>query len=240
MSEPKLRPTKPLVFSEVCADEEFRAKVTQRHRGRSEEARKTRRCSSRSQHQLENSELAEQPWRNPRPAPQLSEMRPRLRELFVVRWLVAWWPALAWAAVIFGMSTDAFSSEHTGSMIEPILRWLFPACNAEQIGLLHHMIRKSAHFTEYFIFALLLFRGIKLGRPGWRWSWGLLALFVAAFYSALDEIHQSFVASRTASPYDSLLDTTGAFAAIVLVFLWFRWQETKTITAAASSLDPAS
>jgi len=43
---------------------------------------------------------------------------------------------------------------------------------------------------------------------------GLTALFCAAGYSALDEIHQAFVASRTASPYDSLLDSIGAFFCI--------------------------
>jgi VanZ family protein len=172
--------------------------------------------------------LPEQPWRNPRPAPQLNDVRPHIHELPVVRWLLAWWPALLWATLIFGMSTDTFSSEHTGSIIEPILRWIYPAITAEQFALIHHLIRKAAHFTEYFIFALLLFRGIRGGRAGWRWSWGLLALFVAAVYSALDEIHQAFVASRTASPYDSLLDTLGAFAAIMFLFLWFRRQRPQT------------
>jgi len=34
-------------------------------------------------------------------------------------------------------------------------------------------------------------------RPGWRWTWALAALSIAAGYSALDEIHQAFVISRT-------------------------------------------
>jgi VanZ family protein len=173
---------------------------------------------------VETPHLPEQPWRNPRPAPRLKEVQPRLRELLVVKLLLAWWPVLAWSALIFCMSTDTFSSEHTGSIIEPILRWIYPAITAEQFAFIHHLIRKTAHFTEYFIFALLLFRGVRRGRSGWRWSWGLQALFIAAAYSALDEFHQSFVASRTASPYDSLLDTIGAAAGILFLFFWIRWR----------------
>ena len=155
-----------------------------------------------------------QPWRNPRPAPQLREVQERLRPPRLPEWLRVWWPALVWAAVIFYMSTDTFSAAHTGAVIEPILRWLKPSLTEHQFHLTHYLIRKSAHFTEYFVFCLLLFRAVRGDRPGWRWTWGLSALFYAACYSALDEIHQAFVVSRTASPWDSLLDSCGAFEAV--------------------------
>jgi len=162
-----------------------------------------------------------QPWRNPRPTPQLDEIRSRLRPPRALAWLSAWWPALVWAGVIFSMSTDTFSSEHTASVFEPILRWLDPSLTLNQFELIHHIIRKSAHFTEYFIFCLLLYRGVRGDRKGWRWTWGIAAFFCAAGYCVLDEIHQAFVASRTASPYDSLLDSIGAFAALVVLWMWF-------------------
>jgi VanZ family protein len=163
-----------------------------------------------------------QPWRNPRPAPQLPEIQARLRPPRVPAWLRAWWPVALWACFIFTMSTDTFSSEHTRWVFEPILRWLDPSLTASQFKLIHHIIRKCAHFTEYFVFCLLLYRGVRGGRKGWRWTWGLTALFCAAGYSVLDEIHQAFVASRQASPYDSLLDSIGAFAAFVVLWIWFR------------------
>ena len=45
---------------------------------------------------------------------------------------------------------------------------------------------------------------------------------IAAGYSALDEIHQSFVASRGASAWDSLLDSVSALVAVVVVYLFYR------------------
>src|SRR5580693_9018893 len=173
--------------------------------------------------------LPEQPWRNPRPAPQLPEMQPRLHKLLLPAWLSAWWPALAWACVIFTLSTDAFSSEHTASIFMPVVHWLIPSLTQDQLDFIHHIIRKSAHFTEYFIFCLLIYRGVRGDRTGWRWTWGFAALSVAAGYSILDEIHQAFVASRTASPYDSLLDSIGAFFAAAALWLWFRWRSKSAI-----------
>jgi hypothetical protein len=43
---------------------------------------------------------------------------------------------LLWAGVIFSMSTDTFSSEHTASVIEPILRWLDPSLTPHQFELI--------------------------------------------------------------------------------------------------------
>jgi VanZ family protein len=164
-----------------------------------------------------------EPWRNPRPAPNLDEVRQRVppgEMLFSA--LRVWWPALLWAVFIFTMSTDSFSSDHTSRFIEPVLRWLMPSLTVHEIEVVHHIIRKCAHFVEYFIFFVLLFWGVRGTRRGWHWSWGLLAWLIAAVYSALDEFHQVFVPSRGASAWDSLLDSTAALVALGLLFLIYR------------------
>jgi len=170
----------------------------------------------------------------------LPEYQARLRKPRVPAWLRAWWPALLWAGIIFTASTDTFSSEHTAWVFEPILRWIVHSITKAQFEAIHHLIRKSAHFTEYFIFCLLLYRGVRGDRKGWRWTWGLAALFCAAGYSVLDEIHQSFVASRGASPYDSLLDSIGAFAALVVLWIWFRWRRTRGEVEIKASREPST
>ena len=90
------------------------------------------------------------------------------------------------------------------------------------------------------MFCLLLYRGFRTGRRGWRWTWGFAALFCAAGYSVLDEIHQAFVASRTASAYDSLLDSTGAFVAFAVLWLWFRLRRSQPEAAVAADKTPAA
>jgi|SRR5271169_2469949 len=167
-----------------------------------------------------------EPWRNPRPAPTLDEVRHRAAAPSpIVGWLRAWWPAFLWAAVISLASTDSLSSEHTSRIIEPLLHWLFPALSQDSLEYVHHLIRKCAHFVEYFIFFILLYRGIRGTRREprvWHWSWALVAWLIAAAYSVLDEIHQIFVPSRGPSAWDSLLDTTGAFFALFALFLIYR------------------
>jgi VanZ family protein len=134
-------------------------------------------------------------WRNPRPAPELAGLGPRVP-------LGSLFPA--------------------SRIIEPILRWFLPATSAASLDFIHHIIRKCAHFAEYFIFFLLLYRGLRGIRRGWQLAPAVLAWFIAAGYSALDEVHQSFVASRGASSWDSLLDSASALAAVVMVFLFYR------------------
>jgi len=58
----------------------------------------------------------------------------------------------------------------------------------------------------------LLYRGVRGDRRGWRWTWGVTALCCARDIPSWMK-SPGFVASRTASAYDSLLDSIGAFAA---------------------------
>ena len=143
----------------------------------------------------------------------------------MARWsgLKAWLPAIAWAAVISGLSTDTFSAQNTSRIIVPVLRWLLPFASSATIEALHGLIRKSAHFTEYFVLSVLLLRGLRGENRGWTLRWAIWAVLISAGYAALDEFHQSFVPSRTASPWDATLDTVGATAAQVGLWLMRRW-----------------
>lgn len=152
-----------------------------------------------------------------------SEPRARARANPILPdWFNAWWPALVWAAVIFFASTDIFSSQNTRHFLKPIILWLYPGTTQEQLDLVNFLVRKCAHLTEYFVFYPLVYRGVSGARTIWRLSWGLGAWLIVAAYSLLDEFHQSFTASRTASAWDSLLDSSGALFALLAVFFWLR------------------
>lgn len=163
------------------------------------------------------------PLLNPAPAANLDEIPNRAApKETVLAWLRSWWPALIWAAVIFVLSTDGFSAERTSRFFDPILRWLFPSASPESIFHMHHLIRKAAHFVEYFVFFVFIYRGIRRSRGGWHWGWALAAWMIAAIYSGLDEFHQTFVSSRGPSAWDSLLDSTGALVALLTLFFLYR------------------
>jgi VanZ family protein len=142
-------------------------------------------------------------------------------------WLKRWWPALLWAVVIWCFSTGVFTSVNTESVILPVLHWLFPRASHHMLLVMHHYIRKGAHFTEYFIFSLLLSRGIKAGQRGARVGWALTAVVLVACYASLDELHQAFVPGRQAAIADVLLDISGGVAAQVVAGLFSLWSSSR-------------
>jgi|HubBroStandDraft_5_1064220.scaffolds.fasta_scaffold165001_1 VanZ family protein len=114
-----------------------------------------------------------------------------------------WAPAIIWMVGLFMLSTSFFSASNTSKVIEPLLQWFFPTASIATITLLHALIRKAAHFTNYAILFWLLIRGPLRGRP-------YVALGCCVLYAMLDEGHQIFVPGRGASLYDVALDSSGA------------------------------
>jgi VanZ family protein len=109
------------------------------------------------------------------------------------RALTLWAPVVVWAAVIF-----TFSS--------------IPSLSSG-LGVWDEVLRKGAHVTEYAIFGALLYRAIRR-EP--------LALAAGIAYAASDEIHQSFVRGRHASPVDVAIDAVGLALGMLI---WLRLRD---------------
>ncbi|MBD0291008.1 MAG: VanZ family protein [Thermoleophilia bacterium] len=105
-------------------------------------------------------------------------MLPMLR-----RWLVV----VAWAAVIFALSS--IPSLNTG------------------LGSWDLVLRKGAHVAEYAVLGALLLLAAR------RRS---VALVVGSLYAVTDEIHQTFVPGRHGAPLDWAIDTLGVAAGVAL------------------------
>lgn len=132
-------------------------------------------------------------------------------------------PLLIWMAVIFFASTGEFSATNTNAFIQPLLRWLFPHITDERIALFHLLLRKCGHFSEYAILGLLAAHAFMASsHASLRRQWFLVALSLICLYALTDEYHQSFVASRTASIYDSLIDMSGGITALILTAIGHR------------------
>lgn len=119
------------------------------------------------------------------------------RQLFVRYWI----PVLAWAGLIFTLSSI------------PSLESGLP-----ELGDL--VVRKLGHMVEYAVLTLLLSRALRAHglSPRRRWA---TAAFLALLYASLDEYHQSFVPGREGSPRDVLID---AFGIGLALFLPLRWR----------------
>ena len=106
----------------------------------------------------------------------------------------AWLPVVAWAALIFALS----SIPHLGT----------------GLGTWDTILRKGAHVTEYAILGLLLMRA--LGRE-------LPAFLVGVAYAITDELHQHFVGGRHSSPIDVAIDSTGVLIGVLILARARRW-----------------
>jgi len=129
-------------------------------------------------------------------------------------------PLIIWAALIFIGSGSLLSASNTSMFLERPLHWLLPQAGEATLRVLHIIVRKAGHLTEYAILALLAARAFRtssreLLRSGWFWA----SLVLVIVYSLTDEFHQSFVPSRTASIYDSMIDSLGGLTALALLAL---------------------
>ena len=153
-----------------------------------------------------------------------SETRP-------ARPLTRWIPVVLWAACISWFSTGAFSAQSTNSYIDPLLRRLFGELSPEGFRFAHTIIRKSAHFIEYAVLGILMSRALT--EPGAPIPRRIVVKTIAycALYASLDELHQTFVPSRTGSPYDVLLDAVGATVGTLVFTLVRRRQNAPPASA---------
>jgi len=136
------------------------------------------------------------------------------------RWLaVALWCIL----VIFG-STGIGSVEHSEQLLRPLLdRWepwygFFGADN------FHAALRKAAHVVLFFVFAILVWRAIRIP-PAWpvgAFKMGVGVLFLCLILSVISEALQMLTPHREAKVQDVLLNMGGAILAVFLMaFLEF-------------------
>jgi len=106
----------------------------------------------------------------------------------MTRVLSAWLPVVAWAALIFTLSS--ISDLGTG------------------LGGWDLLLRKIAHATEYAVLGLLLLRA--LGRE-------LPAAAVGIAYAVTDEVHQAFVPGRQGAAVDVLVDSVGVLLGVYVL-----------------------
>lgn len=81
------------------------------------------------------------------------------------------------------------------------------------IDILRFIVRKVAHFTEYFILGILVINALKYNTIKDMMK---LSILICILYASLDEIHQLFVQGRDGKIFDVLIDTLGSLSGIFL------------------------
>ena len=113
-------------------------------------------------------------------------------------------------------------------LVGEILRLLHIAVSTHTFNILHYLLRKSAHCTEYAFFSIFLYHCfLRSNQTEWRAKAAGWAVLVAGLFSLTDEFHQLFVPGRTASMVDCGIDTTGAILGTLIILLWAHLFQAK-------------
>ena len=111
-----------------------------------------------------------------------------------------WLPVVLWAALILSTSNDAFSAGETGTFLDRLFGRPMPY-------VVNVLFRKCAHLAGYGILGALAFRANR------RLA---VAFGVVLLVATADEYSQGLTLTRSGSPWDVLLDLTGAALAVIV------------------------
>lgn len=133
-------------------------------------------------------------------------------------------------------STDMASSHNTSFVLYKVLSVVAPHVRPESVEVLNAILRKTGHFLGYGILGALVFFALRntnrdrlrplLRRPWgiylrdwWRGEWVVTAMLFTIVTAAYDEIHQTFIPSRTGRWQDVVIDTCGAAVIQMAIYL---------------------
>ena len=152
-----------------------------------------------------------------------------------------WTAVLLWSTVIFLMSsqTGEESSQTSGGLTAKLVTVLFPDFDSKDAAAqdkiysgVSFFVRKTAHFTEYFILAFFAFfaleRSIKINNSLILSFSG--SVLYAVLFAVTDEIHQTSVSGRAGRFTDVLIDSAGAFTAAAICFLTVKYLEKRKLS----------
>ena len=132
---------------------------------------------------------------------------------------------LIWIVVIFSFSLQ--NGDESGKLSGGIVAWLVEVVFPEDfahVELVHFLVRKAAHFTEYFILGVLISLTVREA----KWSRPLLkAWALGTCVACCDETIQLFSDGRAGQVTDVMLDSSGVLTGCVILVLWLLFWNRK-------------
>ena len=142
------------------------------------------------------------------------------------RLIIRWIELLFWMGLIFYMSNQPgdVSSKQSGLVLK-LFQFIGIDLNNELSELATFIVRKTAHFTEYFI---LYFLSINVMKCYLNIKNTIFYSFIFSFfYACTDEIHQYFIPGRAMAFRDVLIDSAGALLAMIIVSIKIKINKKK-------------
>jgi VanZ family protein len=130
------------------------------------------------------------------------------------RTVILWSITAVYTFLIFNNSL--YTGTSSGSLSRMVSAWLLSFVNKAgftiSFDLFHHYVRKLAHFSEYFLLAVLVLTSVHLTMKRKKWM-PLLAFGLAV--PLIDEAIQHFVPGRYGCLHDSLIDMSGYLCGLI-------------------------
>lgn len=129
-------------------------------------------------------------------------------------------PSFLLMFIIFSFSGQ--TGEESGSLslnIVHILQSLFPFLT--NTDLLHILIRKAAHMSEYAILTSTYVYGFNKNQFNFN-KVCCFSLFCTFLYACSDELHQLLVSGRAGQLTDVLIDTSGGLIFLLFYYIYVK------------------
>jgi VanZ family protein len=133
--------------------------------------------------------------------------------------MVQWAELVVWMALIFCLSGDSFQSSHTLIAVQYWVACFHLPISPPNLLLLHGVLRKGAHFGEFFVLGILLYRTLSSKYADFRVKLACWVLILGLLLALGDELRQVSASYRTASIRDSALDFAGVIASQLWILL---------------------
>jgi len=124
---------------------------------------------------------------------------------------------ILWLSFIFLMSS--FNGNSSNDQSGSIVTFISNILNIDNLEFLSLLIRKLAHFTEYFILGILTINCFKDYKFNNIFIYSLL---FCIFYACTDEVHQLFVPGRSGNIIDVLIDSVGSIFGCGSYFIFIK------------------
>lgn len=137
-----------------------------------------------------------------------------------------WTLVIVWMMIIFSFSNDpAVVSDGKSNFALDVVNSIGIDLNSTFGELSNFIIRKAAHFMEYFILYVLIFNALRNKISVKKALY--ISLLITFLYACSDEIHQVFVPGREGRFRDVLIDTSGGIFGLLLISSYRFYKRVK-------------